>query len=215
MRRLPLVFAAWLGLATGLCLAAAKWPRFPGDLAVTRAAQAVFPGDRAWARALTNMARPPASHLLLGVALLAGWRFARGRGALAAALALAAAHGLDRGLKPAIGRPRPPADLVEVAGSAAGWSCPSTFALVTAATLGFVAVTAVRGRRGASRWWIVSLCAGVLVAGGLARVVLGGHWASDILISWLLMAGVLAGLILLARPPRPGASGIAAAPGPA
>lgn len=209
------MFAAWLGLAAGLGFAAAKWPRFPGDLAVTRAAQAAFPGERAWAWALTNTARPPASHLLLGVALLAGWRFARGRGALAAALAFAAAHGLDRVLKPAIGRPRPTADLVEVAGSSAGWSCPSTFALVYAATLGFIAVTSAVGRRGALRWVIVLVCAGLLVAGGLARVVLGGHWASDILVSWFLMAGVLAGLVLAARPPRSVASGSEAAPGTA
>jgi membrane-associated phospholipid phosphatase len=196
-RLLPWV-AAWLVLAAGLCLAAARWPRFPGDVAVTRAVQAAFPGERAWAKRLTDTAKPPASHVLLAAAVLAGWRFARGRGAIAALAAFAAAHALDRVLKPLVARPRPAAELVEVAGSTAGYSCPSTFALVSAATLGFIAVTAWRGRRDAFHRGLAAACLALLAAGGLARVVLGGHWASDILISWVLMGGVLAALVLAA-----------------
>jgi len=93
---------------------------------------------------------------------------------------------LGKWLGPFIARPRPSPDLVKVFRPLTGYSFPSLFALRYAATFGFLAVLAVVKSSGARRNVVLIVCAAALVTGWLARVVLGAHWPSDVIISYYL-----------------------------
>lgn len=177
-----------------LVAVAARMPRFPLDLTVARAVQRVNPLGYSWAKSLTDTAKPPIAYGLLIVASLVGWRLAGIRAAFMAPAAYAVVLGLDRILKPWIARPRPSSDLVHAVGASSGFGCPSTFGLIYAATVGTVAWLAIRSSKGRTRGLIVGICLVVLVVGGSARVVLGGHWPSDLLLSYLLGGLVVTGL---------------------
>jgi membrane-associated phospholipid phosphatase len=88
-------------------------------------------------------------------------------------------------LNPLIARPRPSPQLVQVIGSPPGYSFPSSFALTYASTLGFLAILAGL-KSNPRRPALVLLCGLLLILGGLARIALGGHWSSDIIISYFV-----------------------------
>jgi len=92
-------------------------------------------------------------------------------------------------LGPVIARPRPSADLVQVAEKLSGYSFPSIFGMTYASTIGFLAVLFARKTRGALRMTAVTLCCVLLLIGWAARIALGAHWPSDVLLSYLI--GVL------------------------
>lgn len=174
-----------------LFVLAAQIPRFPLDLETTRAVQRMSRGGTAWATSLTNTAKAPGIYFLLAATSLLAWRLAGIRAALLPPAAYLVVLGLDRVLKPWIARPRPSSDLVQVVGSSAGFGCPSTFGLVYAATVGSVVWLAWRRARGARRWLVLGLGFAVLLVGAMARVVLGGHWPSDMILSYLLGAPIV------------------------
>jgi membrane-associated phospholipid phosphatase len=102
-------------------------------------------------------------------------------------LVLAAVTVLTGWLKPAIDRPRPPADLAltPVTGSA----MPSTHALITSA----IVVAVLMADWGAS----ARLRRAVLVIGvlgclliGAGMVYMGAHWLSDVLVGWAIGIGL-------------------------
>ena len=185
----------WLvSLALGGACLLAQGP-LPGDVGATRLLQALFGDDPGWARFLTKSARAPGlwATLLLAIGL-AGIRGGR-RAALVPPLALIVALLLDVALRALIFAPRPDASLVKVASASAGSGLPSTFALVYGALFGAVLFVRARtGGRAPTRERLVGgLAAGMIVAGGGARIVLGGHWASQVLASLALAcAAVLA-----------------------
>lgn len=196
----PSFWRAWTAALVLLILlfwAASQQRRFPFDLEITRTLQAWNPSGRAWAQYVTNSAKPPLSLGLLALASIAAWRMGGLRAVGIPSIAYAAVLALDPLLKRWIARPRPSADLVQVAGSTAGNGCPSTFALVYAATFGAVMLVAALRMRPPRRWWIVGGGVLILLVGGGARVVLGGHWPSDVLLSYALGALLLTGIARL------------------
>ena len=130
--------------------------------------------------------------LALVVALLArAWRQLA-----AVVLAVGVAGAGVSALKDVIARPRPPADLTMLAGE--GFAFPSTHAAFTsAAATAFVAVTAWRSRR--ARALITALLAAAVALVGFSMVYLGSHWASDVLVGWLIGVPLGAGLGRLLR----------------
>lgn len=101
-----------------------------------------------------------------------------------------AASAIATALKSLVDRPRPPADLALVVPS--GSSMPSTVAALTAG----IAVALVWAPR-----WLPSLrrVAAVLlvllvVLIGAAMVYLGAHWATDVIVGWVIGAVIAAGL---------------------
>ena len=98
--------------------------------------------------------------------------------------------------------PRPSDEFVTVASISASSGLPSTFALVYGGVFG--ATLFASGRKGAGAAVAGAVSAGLIAAGLCARIVLGGHWASQMLSS-LLLALALATIpywILRAHPIR-------------
>lgn len=184
---------AWVGFGLaasvvlgGACLIA-QGP-LPGDVAVTRLLQEVSGGAAGWARLLTASARTPALWLTLLVAT--GLAFVRGgvRAAVVPSLSLPIALIADRALRALVFAPRPDAALVRVDAAGAGSGLPSTFALVYGALFGAVVLARLRVDTLPRAWATLapSASAGLIAAGCGARVVLGGHWTSQVLASLVL-----------------------------
>lgn len=108
------------------------------------------------------------------------------------ALVLAAVSFMTGWIKPAIDRPRPPADLALF--PVIGPSMPSSHALMTSAMI----VAVVMADWWASAW-LRRVALGVGVVGcvviGAAMVYLGVHWLTDVLVGWLIGAGLTAVLM--------------------
>lgn len=182
-----------------LTVAVIIYPRLPGDVAITKFLQAIAPANNAWADALTTTAKTPWNYLLLAGATLLAWWLAGWRAAVGAVICFAGLLWLGPWLQTVLARPRPSPALVRVVGSSSGYSFPSIFALTYAATIGYLTVLAWRTLTGRVRWLIVLAGALLLLIGGSARIVLGAHWPSDVVTSYLLGLVWAALLIWLAR----------------
>jgi membrane-associated phospholipid phosphatase len=180
------VYAILLLLAAAATVAAAHWPYFPGDLAAARAVQALTGGNLEWARAVTNTARIPWNFLLAAGTAAVAWRLGGWRAALLALASFAVPSLAGLPLQNVVARPRPAPTLVQVVGSSSGYSFPSIFALTYGATVGFLALLARRHPSPQVTLLVPALCVVLLVVGGAARVALGAHWPSDVLVSYLL-----------------------------
>ncbi|MBU7573764.1 MAG: hypothetical protein KAF64_10450 [Hydrogenophaga sp.] len=176
--RLPAILALVAAMIGGTSFAL-QGP-LPGDVAVTLAMQAMLGAEPGWAGWLTNTAKAPLlwgtltlATLLAGLSAPRPLRWVR---ALAVPLAYALAFAADKALRAAIFVPRPDPALVHVADPATSSGLPSTFGLVYGAIFGVVLLA-----RGEAKGRLV---AGVLFGVGLAaRIVLGGHWPSQMLAS--------------------------------
>ncbi len=179
----------WLGCAIAtalLTLGAAVFPVYPGDVALTRVLQDATPENIAWAERVSDTARQPGRYVLLAAAMAIGWALYHWQAAMAAAVAFFTLIGFDLVGKPLFGRPRPTEELVTVPVQHSGYSFPSTFAMVYVTTFGFAALLLAMSPRGGVRVSGLVLCAACLLVGAAARVVLGGHWPSDMLICYLI-----------------------------
>jgi membrane-associated phospholipid phosphatase len=176
-------------LATVLFAATAGaryWAYFPGDVAVTRFIQGITPASTDWALWVTATAKSPWCLVLLAITVGLSWKLSGWRAALLALVSYAGMWLLGNWLGPLITRPRPTPDLVRVAQKLPGYSFPSTFALVYASTVGFLAVLFATRTSGRLRAVSLSICCALLLTGWVARIVLGAHWPSDILLSYLI-----------------------------
>jgi membrane-associated phospholipid phosphatase len=181
-------------VAALLTLAAKYYPYFPGDLALARGVQGLLPANREWAEIVSRTVAWPWILLTLALILWLSWILTGWRAALLSLLSLAGILALGACLSPAVARPRPTPELVQVWRAFGGFSFPSQSALIFAATWGYLAILAAVKSSGGRRAALVAVCAAWLIIGGAARIALGAHWPSDVLISYylgLLWAGVL------------------------
>jgi undecaprenyl-diphosphatase len=180
---------AWISvffLTALLIVGSRSLPYYPGDVEVARFVHRVTPPSTGCAQTISSTAKFPWNLVLIALSVgiaskLAGWR-----GALLALASFAGMWILGMWLGPLVGRPRPSPDLVHVAEKLSGYSFPSIFGLTYASTLGFLAVLFARKARGALRISAVIICCVLLLIGWAARVALGAHWPSDVLLSYLI-----------------------------
>ncbi len=196
-------YAWWSGLwvlAVLLALAAHYFPFFPGDVAVARWVQSLVPGDLRWAQGVSRAADFP--WILLSAALIfaLAWALAGWRAAVLSSVCLAGMLALGTWLSPVVARPRPSPELVRVLRPFSGFSFPSFSALCYAATFGFLAMLAAVQSSGKLRLALMMGCSVLLVLCWAARIALGAHWPSDVLISYFLGLLWAASLIRLIIP---------------
>jgi membrane-associated phospholipid phosphatase len=181
--------AVWIGLfiiAALVTLAAKYDPYFPGDVTVERWVQSLLPQNLKWAEGVSRTAEFPWVLLILALVFALSWALAGWRGAIVSAVSFGGMLALGYWLSPAIARPRPSPELVHVFRPLSGYSFPSQFALRYAATFGFLAVLAAWKSSGVMRTTLLIICSGLLILGWVARVALGAHWPSDVIISYYL-----------------------------
>lgn len=171
-----------IALALGVACLAMPGP-LPGDVAMTRALQSAFGSSPQWAELLTETAKPPlvAATMVVGGGL--AWLVAGWRGAFAVPLGFGFGWLIDKALRAMLFAPRPAPNLVEVASASSSSGLPSTFGVVYGSIFGVVLIAQVKG------WNMILLqvlTAVLIILGLFARVVLGGHWASQMLVSVLL-----------------------------
>lgn len=155
----------------------------PGDVAVTLALQSAFGASPQWAEWLTDTAKPPLVVATMVVGMGLAWLVAGWHAALAVPLAFGVGWLIDKASRALIFAPRPAADVVEVASASSSSGLPSTFGLVYGGVFGVVLMARPK------RWdtaLLQMLAASLILAGAAARVVLGGHWPSQMFVSILL-----------------------------
>lgn len=176
-------------------------PYFAGDVAVTRLVQSMFP-DPAWAIPVSRLATEPSKYVVIAVALGAAYALAGWRGAVLGAIAILLEQYGSEASKAIFARPRPSPQLVSVVGTPSGYSFPSGTLTFFSATFGWVGILASRAKAGPVRTAVGAAALLMLVAGCLARVVLGAHWPSDVVLTTMVS---LTWLWAVARTARVGA----------
>lgn len=160
--------------------------RLPGDPEVARAIQGL--GIPAWpAASIASLVLRPALYVVILITLLLStWR-GRLRGLVTAAVLLTLWWYGGEPLKEVVHRPRPTAAFVEVVRASNGFSFPSTFATTWFSAWLPVAIYAWRTRQ-RSAGMALSIAAWIAVLlGGWARIRMGAHWPSDILMTFALV----------------------------
>lgn len=183
------VWIVLFALAVLLILAAKNWAYFPGDVQVALFVQSVAPASTGWAQRISSTAKFPWSLILVAVTVGLSWKLGGWRAAMLAMAAFLGMWVLGQWLGPLVARPRPSPSLVRVPGQLSGTSFPSVFALVYASTFGFMAIVFARKASGPLRVCVVVICCVFLLVGFAARISLGAHWPSDMIVSYLI--GVL------------------------
>jgi undecaprenyl-diphosphatase len=186
MRGKDILLLILLFIAIFAMLATCRYAYFPGDVTAERFLQSLTPGSMSWALWITKSAAFPWSLILLAITFALSWALAGWRIALYSILSFVGMWILGTLLSPLIARPRPSPILVHVVGSPSGYSFPSIFALIYGSTVGFLAILAILKKSGALRTTLLFLCCALLIIGGIARIAMGAHWPSDIIISYFL-----------------------------
>jgi membrane-associated phospholipid phosphatase len=179
----------WIALcvATVLLIVGARYlSHFPGDVAVARFVQGITPPSTGWAQWISSTAKFPWNLVLLALTVGFSWRLAGWRAVLLALASFAGMWILGIWLGPLDARPRPSPDLVHVVDKLSGYSFPSIFGLTYASTIGFLAVLFNRKASGPLRITVIIVCGLLLLVGWAARISLGAHWPSDVIVSYLI-----------------------------
>ena len=178
-RLIPVAIAAAVSIL--IFTGAALTPYFAGDVTVARAVQSVSPGT-AWATLVTSLALAPAKYVVMTLAVVFAFWLAGWKGAVIAVAAIAIEQNFGEASKQIAQRPRPSRELIAVVGNPSGFSFPSTFTTFIAVTFGSVLLLAIGSRVKQARL-VTAISALVIVLGWAARVVLGAHWPSDVVLT--------------------------------
>ncbi len=169
-----------VGVTLGSACVLVQGP-LPSDVAVTKLLQSSFGPEPFWADPITQSAKHPWVWLTLAIGIGLSCLRSSWRGPVAIGCAFAAVKLLDLILRASLYAPKPIADLVAVASPSDSSGFPSTFGLVYAAIFGGVLLTT--GKPGKLSTAIAMVTGLMVVIGSASRIVLGGHWTSQILAS--------------------------------
>ena len=181
---MPFVLAIAVTLLVGV--AARMEPYFAGDVAATRIVQSVSPHPESWATPMSRLAPAPGKYYVMAVVLTAAFFVGGWRGmALLAAFLLLEQYGAES-TKALIRRPRPSRDLISVFGNFSGYTFPSTTITFFSMTFGALGILALVRKDAPMRQPVMWISFAMVLVGCLARVALGAHWPSDVLLTAMI-----------------------------
>ncbi|MFQ5872817.1 MAG: phosphatase PAP2 family protein, partial [Dehalococcoidia bacterium] len=186
---IPLVFGVLMAVILGLSLAAHQYERFPGDLPIANWVQSIslplLGGTMEVISALGTWTwAVPATSVV--VVLL--WLLKKRADAVYIIVITLGSTGINRLVKEIVDRPRPSADLVEVAQEVSTKSFPSGHVLYAATFYGLM-LSYCYFSQFRPRWvmLVIQVVLAVLIlAMGFSRVYLGVHWPSDVIGGYVL-----------------------------
>lgn len=181
---MPFVLALAFTLLTGI--AVAMKPYFAGDVAVTRTVQSIAPHPEGWATPVSRLAPAPGKYYVMAIVLTAalfvgGWRGL----VLVAGFLLLEQYGAES-TKAIFKRPRPSRELVSIFGSFNGYTFPSTTISFFSVTFGGLGILALVRKNAPMRQPVMWVSFFMVLLGCVARVALGAHWPSDVLLTALI-----------------------------
>ena len=180
-RLLPFVLAATVSLLIGAGVA--MEPYFAGDVAGARALQAAAPAPDWWATPISRLAPAPARYYVMALTAILAFAIAGVRGLLLAVAFIALEQWGAESTKAWFGRPRPSPDLIAVVGTPRGFAFPSTTITFFSVTFGLLAVIAARVKKTPLGTGVLTIGSMMVVLGCAARVALGAHWPSDVILT--------------------------------
>ena len=195
-RYVPLLIAAAVTLVVAGTIAVT--PLLPGDVPVAQAIQTVVPNG-GWVAAAISTAYAPQKLVLMLVAVLGALYFGGVRAALILTVAIVLEQSMGEASKQLFARPRPSPTLIAVTGTPSGFSFPSTFVTLYSVTFGGLLLVAARAVPSPIRTAVLAVCAAALVMAGLARVVPGAHWPSDVLGTYAICLSWVYAVLALRR----------------
>jgi membrane-associated phospholipid phosphatase len=178
---LPLLFAVVVSALIGVGVA--MEPYFAGDIRSARALQAAAPDPGWWATPVSRLAPAPARYYVMGLAAILAFALAGFRGLLLAVAFIALEQWGAESTKEWFSRPRPSPDLIAVVGTPRGFSFPSTTITFFSVTFGLLAVMAARVKKSPLAVGVLVIGSVMLALGCAARVALGAHWPSDVILT--------------------------------
>ena len=181
---MPFLLAAVVTVLVGVGVA--MEPYFAGDIRVARAVQSAAPDPGWWAQPVSRLAPAPGKYYVMAITLVAAFVVGGWRGlAVLIAFLLLEQYGAEH-TKAIFKRPRPSRDMIAMMGSPSGYSFPSTTITFFCVTFGTVGVLALVRRKAPLRIAALVLGFGMVALGCLARVALGAHWPSDVILTSLI-----------------------------
>jgi len=184
-----LALAGFLAMA----YAASTTPYFSVDVSLTRWIQQLNPSLALVLDALSYIGFPPIVTIGYAVIILGMFLTRHRLAAVGAGMATLGAAGLTDLIKIIVQRPRPPAELVQVAHQIKSYGFPAGHVLNATAFMGFLWYLAwARMAPSWQRTTLLVLLAAVILLMGPARVYAGEHWPSDVLGAYLIAIAWLA-----------------------
>lgn len=182
---------------TGFCIILVnKFAYFPGDIQLAKIIQNILPAQLEWAEWLSRLAEFPWYFILLALVFFLLWLSYSFRGGLFVFISFGGLWIFDKLLRAFMFQPRPSSEIIHVVKALPGSAFPSTAALIYMGTFGLLFfVTLKTYQKSILNQIIFFMSFFVLLAVFLARIALGAHWPSDLMLSYLI--GVVWILFLL------------------
>ncbi|QEG24901.1 phosphatase PAP2 family protein [Mariniblastus fucicola] len=177
-----------IGIAGGAASVVSQGP-LPADIAITRFLQSTLGSEPSWAGPITQSAKPPTVWLLLVGGLGLVWIRTGWRGPVAVLTAFLSIKLVDFILRASVHTPKPIADLVAVASPSESSGFPSTFGLVYGAVFGCIVFARSSDDWKSTAALVTSI--GMILIGAISRIVLGGHWTSQMVASLCLAFAIV------------------------